>query len=123
MKTTTLADAQKRAAQLQKQAHDLLARARVAERKAQTRRKIIAGSLLWKAGLADVDQDVLLGGLMVLAENLNGPHGETVAARFAQKAQPTPPAPNPTAGPDAGSSLPTDQGGTVDEGHGSGLTQ
>lgn len=112
-RTITLPDAQKRAAQLQKQAHDLLARARVADRKAQTRRKIIAGGLVWKAGLADVDPDVLLGGLLVLADNLAGAHADAVAARF--KARAVPPAPTPTDGPDAGSSLPTDQGGTVSD--------
>ncbi|HDR9165981.1 TPA: conjugal transfer protein TraD [Burkholderia vietnamiensis] len=112
MKPTTLLDAEKRAAQLRNRAATVLARARVADRKAQTRRKIIAGGLVWKAGLADVDPDVLLGGLMVLAENLGGANGETVASRFAHKAQTAQTTPNPTAGPVEGSSLPTDQGGT-----------
>ncbi len=110
-RTVSLADAQKRADQLKQQARDVLARARKDERKHQTHRKIIAGGLVWKAGLADVSEDVLLGVLMLAASHLHGSDGERWARKYAAHA--VPPAPNPTTGPDDGSSLPTDQGGTV----------
>lgn len=112
-RTVSLADAQKRADQLKQQARDVLARARKDERKHLTHRKIIAGGLVWKAGLADVGEDVLLGVLMLAASHLHGSDGERWARKYAAHA--VPPAPNPTTGPDDGSSLPTDQGGTVSD--------
>ncbi|SQU01425.1 conjugal transfer protein TraD [Escherichia coli] len=59
-----------------------LARAREAERKADTRHKIQLGGLVIKAGFGDVDEAVILGALLDAAKRLNGPDGLYEKQRF-----------------------------------------
>ncbi|EGN7253088.1 conjugal transfer protein TraD [Salmonella enterica] len=59
-----------------------LARAREAERKADTRHKIQLGGLVIKAGLGEADEAVILGALLDAAKRLNGPDGLYEKQRF-----------------------------------------
>jgi Conjugal transfer protein TraD len=54
----------------------------MAERKADTRAKILLGGLVVKAGLAEEDSAVILGILVEAAGALGGPDGELVRRRF-----------------------------------------
>jgi Conjugal transfer protein TraD len=54
----------------------------MAERKADTRAKIMLGSLVTKAGLADEDSAVILGILTLAADALSAPGGEIARRRF-----------------------------------------
>jgi hypothetical protein len=54
----------------------------MAERKADTRAKIMLGGLVVKAGLADEDSAVILGILVQAAEALAGDDGDLVRRRF-----------------------------------------
>lgn len=54
----------------------------MAERKADTRAKIMLGGLVVKAGLADEDSAVILGILVQAAEALQAADGEIVRRRF-----------------------------------------
>jgi len=54
----------------------------MAERKADTRAKIMLGGLVVKAGLAEEDSAVILGILVQAADALAGPDGERARRRF-----------------------------------------
>lgn len=54
----------------------------MAERKAETRAKIMLGGLVVKAGLAEEDSAVILGILVEAAEALQAPDGELARRRF-----------------------------------------
>jgi Conjugal transfer protein TraD len=54
----------------------------MAERKADTRAKIMLGGLVVKAGLAEEDSAVILGILVEAAEALAGSDGELARRRF-----------------------------------------
>ena len=54
----------------------------MAERKADTRAKIMLGGLVVKAGLAEEDSAVILGILVEAAEALAGTDGEVARRRF-----------------------------------------
>jgi hypothetical protein len=54
----------------------------MAERKADTRAKIMLGGLVVKAGLADEDSAVILGILVEAAKALAGADGELARRRF-----------------------------------------
>ena len=54
----------------------------MAERKADTRAKIMLGGLVFKAGLAEEDSAVILGILVQAAEALAGSDGELARRRF-----------------------------------------
>jgi hypothetical protein len=59
-----------------------LARLRMAERKQDTRIKIMLGGLVVKAGLADEDSAVILGILTFAAAALSAPDGDLARRRF-----------------------------------------
>jgi hypothetical protein len=54
----------------------------MAERKADTRAKIVLGGLVVKAGLAEEDSAVILGILVQAAEALAAPDGDLARRRF-----------------------------------------
>ncbi|EJZ9309670.1 conjugal transfer protein TraD [Escherichia coli] len=59
-----------------------LARAREAERKADTRHKIQLGGLVIKAGLGEADEAVILGALLDAVTRLNSVDGMYEKQRF-----------------------------------------
>jgi hypothetical protein len=71
-----------RAAQAKIKAHKILREKADGDRKARNHRLIMQGALIDLAGLQNVDKGVLLGALLAVAKDLNGPEGSKIETRF-----------------------------------------
>ena len=71
-----------RAAQAKIKAHKILREKADDDRKLRNHRLITQGALIDLASLQNVDKGVLLGALLAIAQDLDGPEGPKMEARF-----------------------------------------